>query len=1198
MRCGVCGSENPAGKRFCKDCGTQLSLTCAACGAELPSGNRFCGDCGAPVALAPAAAAAAVPSAAAVAVASADRSTEPSPAETELRHVSVLFCDIVGFTPMSESQDPAEVREFLSRYFDVARDIVTRYGGVVEKFIGDAVMAVWGAPVAREDDAERAVRAGLDLISAVPQIEHDPGTTLEARVGIVTGRAATASGLEDAIVVGDRVNTAARIEAVAPPGSCYVDETTRDATTAAISYVDRGRHELKGKSEPLRLYEAKRVVAALAGSQRSAGIEAPFSGREHELRLLKELFHGSVERGTARLVLVSGVAGIGKSRLAWELFKYVDGLSQATLWHAGRCLSYGDGISYWALSEIVRARLQIAAEDPPGVALAALRAGLERWVASEEDRAFIEPRLAQLLGLSSDQGLVRAELFAGWRLFFERLAEHLPVVLVIEDLQWADRSLLEFLDQLLDWSAKSAIFMLALTRPEGADRPGLVLGRRNVTTLSLDPLSDEAIGQLVDGLVVGLPADARRRIVERSEGIPLYAVETMRSLLDRGALGQSEDGTLHVTGELGELDVPPELTALISSRLDTLGPSERQLVKECAVLGDSFPRTAVQAVSELDPAELDGLLSALVRREILAVRTDKLSPERGHYAFTQSLIRAVAYGMLTGPERKARHLRTATHLREAFPEEGVEVAEVIASHLHDAYLAATKDADADELRRQAEEAAVAAAERAYAVGADEAAQRAFVRASELAEGVDRARHLVRAARAANDREATPEGEALALEARRIFESLDDAAGMAEAMFELAGAVWEQGRNEEAMEIGGEALRSLGDRDIPVKVRTDLLNVSAAGSFFLGRIDDAQARLEEALLLSQNYELTEQLAFALHFKGVLLGQLGRVPEARLFYEASLAAAKTSAPRGEAMSENNLAWFFYQHDIEGAETHAREALSLARRRGARNSEAMLADTLCGILELHGRFAEAEDLASEVLVNAPDRATPILHARLAKLEALCGRVERAREELGRARSLEEAETTQLRRVHSATAALVEWAAGDYESALRTALATIRTCLDEEGPASPGVRDALPVAVDAGLATGHTSEVADLLEDLAGRPPGTTPPFVKAHVGRGRALLGFGEAGVEDTGSLGEVERSFASLGYEYWQARAQLDLAAGLARRGDGAGVDWADRAARIFDRTGAEAMRDRAVALATDSSRVAAEPARKEALTPSS
>ena len=376
MRCPACGAENPDGKRFCGDCGASLAASCAACGAPLEPGKRFCGDCGTPVGAVPAA-----PGRATVAPGTDQQVPRPSSPTTELRHVSVLFCDLVGFTPFSEQRDAEEVREVLSGYFELARAIVTRYGGIVEKFIGDAVMAVWGAPVAKEDDAERAVRAGLELVSAVAAYGTEHQSGLEARVGVVTGGAATTETAEEGLVIGDRVNTAARIQSAAPAGCCYVEEVTRAATSAAIFYVDAGEHELKGKAAPVRLFQATRVVATVAGSERSGVIEAPFTGRDRELRLVKELFHASAERHSARMVLVSGVAGVGKSRLSWEFEKYIDGLAGTVLWHAGRCLSYGEGVSYWALSEMVRARLLISEEDPQEVVAERLRAGLERWIA-------------------------------------------------------------------------------------------------------------------------------------------------------------------------------------------------------------------------------------------------------------------------------------------------------------------------------------------------------------------------------------------------------------------------------------------------------------------------------------------------------------------------------------------------------------------------------------------------------------------------------------------------------------------------------------------------------------------------------------------------------------------------------------------------------------------------------------------------
>ncbi len=275
---------------------------------------------------------------------------------------SVLFCDVVGFTPLSEARDPEAVRELLSEYFELARTVIGRYGGTVEKFIGDAVMAVWGAPVATEGDAERSVRAALDLVAAVAELGHEAGVPgLAARAGVVTGEVAVTLGaVNEGMVAGDAVNTAARVQSAAEPGSVLVDEATYRLAGSAIGWADAGEHQLKGKAEPQALWRPTRVLSAVGGAQRVDGLEAPLTGRDAELRMLRELFHAAADRRVPRLVLVSGPAGVGKSRLGWEFEKYADGLAGGMWWHRGRCVAYGVGVAFWALAEIVRQRLGIA----------------------------------------------------------------------------------------------------------------------------------------------------------------------------------------------------------------------------------------------------------------------------------------------------------------------------------------------------------------------------------------------------------------------------------------------------------------------------------------------------------------------------------------------------------------------------------------------------------------------------------------------------------------------------------------------------------------------------------------------------------------------------------------------------------------------------------------------------------------------
>ena len=431
MVCPSCATDNEPGAKFCIECGTPFARICPSCGTPYKMGQKFCAECGS--SLDPHASQGTAPP------------RLPGPA-AERRLVSVLFADLVGFTTLSESRDSEATRELLSRYFEVCRTLIERYGGTVEKFIGDAVMAVWGAPTATEDDAERAVRAALDLVAAVSTLGDEVSAPeLSARAGVLTGEAAVTLDAEgEGMVAGDLVNTASRVQAAAAPGTVYVGEGTRRATDGVVVYERAGSHELPGKTGLVPLWQALRVVSGARGALKAEGLESPFVGRGRELRLLKDLFHASADERRAHLVSVTGIAGIGKSRLAWELFKYVDGLPQTTYWHRGRCLAYGEGVTYWALADMVRMRCRIAEDEEPVSARAKLQATVAEHLLDDEERRFVEPRLAHLLGLAERRAAEKEELFGAWRLFFERLADEQPVAMVFEDMQWADTSLLDF----------------------------------------------------------------------------------------------------------------------------------------------------------------------------------------------------------------------------------------------------------------------------------------------------------------------------------------------------------------------------------------------------------------------------------------------------------------------------------------------------------------------------------------------------------------------------------------------------------------------------------------------------------------------------------------------------------------------------------------------------------------------------------
>ena len=639
---------------------------------------------------------------------------------TERRHVSVLFADLVGFTALSEQRDAEDVRELLSEYFAQARVVIERYGGTIEKFIGDAVMAVWGVPLAQEDDAERAVRAGLELVEAVSAFGEAVGAPgLRARAGVLTGEAAVNLGADgQGMVAGDMVNTASRSSVGRRGGEC--PRRRRDLAG------DEGINPLRGCGYACAQRKA-RTRATLArhpshpargGVMRPTGLEPPFVGRDRELRVLKELLHATLEEGKARLLSVVGEAGVGKSRLAWEFEKYVDGLSAGIWWHRGRCLSYGDGVAYSALAEMVRMRAGIAENEAAGDALQKLQTCAARFLPDLEERRWVEPRLAQLLGLEEVASADPRDLFAAWRVFFERLAAEDLTVLLFGDLQWADPGLLDFIDYLLDWSRNSPILVLTLSRPELAERrPGWGTAKRGFTSLYLDPLSADAMDKLLLGMVPGLPDELAMRVREQAAGIPLYAVETVRMLLDRGLVVE-QDGVFRADGSLEELEVPESLHALIAARLDSLSAEERQLAQDAAVLGKTFSQAAVSAITAVTPDLIATGLRALVDKDVLAIQSDPLSPERGQYVFVQDLVRTVAYGTLARRERKQRHLAVADYLSLSWGDED-DIVEVLASHLIEAYDADRGAADAVEIRERARDALVGAAKHANSLGGPE-----------------------------------------------------------------------------------------------------------------------------------------------------------------------------------------------------------------------------------------------------------------------------------------------------------------------------------------------------------------------------------------------------------------------------------------------------------------------------------------------
>ncbi|HVA87544.1 MAG TPA: adenylate/guanylate cyclase domain-containing protein [Candidatus Saccharimonadales bacterium] len=949
MICSNCGTQNPPGAKFCTECASRLAIVCAACGTANSATAKFCAECAAPLA------GGAAPAASRLAAIA-----QPPAPLAERRLVSILFADLVGFTTLAEGRDAEETRDLLSRYFDLSRDVIGRYGGTIEKFIGDAVMAVWGAPVAREDDAERAVRAGIELVASVTAL----GPSVHARAGVLTGQAAVTLGATNqGMVAGDLVNTASRLQSVAPSGTVLVGEATMRAASRAIVFEEAGEHLLKGKASPVPAWRALRVVAERGGRNRAETLEAPFVGRDDELRLLKDLFHATGREGRSRLVSVIGPAGIGKSRLAWEFLKYVDGLVERVWWHDGRSPAYGEGITFWALGEMIRGRARLQETDDEPTTRAGIAAMLRDHVPDEAERVWIEPALLSLLGIESGGG--SQQLFGAWRTFFERLAASGQVVMIFEDLHHADAGLLDFIDHLLEWSRNVPILIVTLARPELLERRAdWGAGKRSFTSIYLEPLPTQAMRQLLDGLVPGLPGAARDAIVRRADGIPLYAVETVRMLMAQGRL-VLEDSVYRPVDDLSDLAVPETLTALISARLDELDAADRALVADAAVLGQSFTMAGVAAVSGLDPAAIEPRLRAFVRRELLVQQADPRSPERGQYAFVQALIREVAYNTLAKRDRKVRHLAAARFLESL---ETDELAGALANHYLAAHGYASDGPEADALAAQARVALRGAADRAAALGSHAQAitllEHAVGVSPDPADQADLHERALASAQRGLVAEIAQRHALDALEARR---ELGDREGIAVATAAYARAVGGFGVGDgRTLEILLPAWEEFSDlEETPAGVAM-MLEISRG---YAGAGDDHAtiAWIERLLPVAERLDLLERTATGLSRLSTALFRLDRPREALILLRGAHELAVANDLEEVHRATRTVLTFYEQFADPGAGlAMAREGLEIARRRGSAAYGFVMVGNAVSCAIRVGEWAWASALLDEWLAN----------------------------------------------------------------------------------------------------------------------------------------------------------------------------------------------------------------------------------------
>ena len=720
--------------------------TCPACGQENPDGFRLCGMCGAAL------------------------TAEAATAREERKVVTILFTDLVGSTARAEGLDPEDVRAVLAPYYARLRAELERHGGTVEKFIGDAVMAVFGAPVAHEDDPERAVRAALAIRDAI-------SAELQIRTAVNTGEALVALGARategEGMVSGDVVNTAARLQSAAPVNGILVGEATYRATRHAIDYRDTDPVEAKGKSQPIAVWEA---VAARSrfGSDVEEKLRTPLVGRERERGLLADTFERARREQSVQLVTLVGVPGIGKSRLVAELFQVLEADPEYTNWRQGRSLPYGERVSFWALGEIVKAHAGILESDDAEAAEAKLVAMVEPLV-EDEKRDWVVRHTRPLVGLEGAERTEREEAFAAWRRLLEAAAEQRPLVLVFEDLHWADDGLLDFVDHLADWATTVPLLIVGTARPELLDRrPDWGGGKRNALTLSLGALTDEETAQLLQRLLDRpvLDADAQQAVLRRAEGNPLYAEEYARML--------AEDPK-------GDLPLPETVQGLIAARIDGLAPEEKALLQDASVLGKVFWPGALEGPDE-------GVLHALERKEF--VRRDRRSSIGGEtqYAFLHALVRDVAYGQIPRAARVEKHLRVAEWISSLAGDRAEDHAEMLAHHYREALaLAEAAGIDPAPLREPARRAFADAAQRAFSLNAGPAAYELALEALALTEGdaEERPGLLLLAAYGGRDLTAVDVVPFLE-EALERFLALDDPTRAAEAASLLAREFFHNG----------------------------------------------------------------------------------------------------------------------------------------------------------------------------------------------------------------------------------------------------------------------------------------------------------------------------------------------------------------------------------------------------------------------
>ncbi len=908
-----------------------MAPVCPSCGIETPAGARFCASCG-----------------------SALHSEHAEATSSEERKVvSVLFADLVGFTERTEQSDPEDVRTRLTVYHRSIRQNVEAFGGRIEKLMGDGVFAVFGAPTAHEDDPERAIRSALRIQDAVERLnEDDPELALSVRVAVTTGEAIVQLDGDDPDregIIGDVVNTASRLEAVAPAGGIVADERTYLSTRSMIVYDDLDAVDLKGKTGTTAIWLARtarsRIGVALEDPHRG-----PFVGRDAELAILIDAFERTVQGGTAQLVTVISEPGVGKSRLLHEFRTVFDTRSDLVWWRQGRCLPYGEGITYWALGEIVKAQAGILESDSEADAERKLRHAVNSLIDDTPRAEWIRARLVPLAGGPADgESIEQSELFSAWLGFFEALARRHPLIMVVEDIHWADDALLDFLEHVADWAVGIPILLIVAARPElFSNRAGWGGGKRNATTISLAPLGHDDSAVLLAALLnrVVLPAETQQLILDHAGGNPLYVTEFVRLADDQDLLENPQ--AIH------DLALPDSIQAIIAARLDLLEPEEKAVLQAAAVVGKVF---WAGALSALRPAtQVSPVLRELIKRELIRPVRDPSMHGRDEYAFMHALVRDVAYGQIARSERASLHQAVAGWIEAVSGERGADVAELLAYHLGEAMdLVADPDAD---LRARVYQALMQAGERARELVPSRGAEYYRRAIAAAADDRDRGEALLWYGRTAVLD--TDTGYAALNQALGLFRSEGDTEGEATALVDIAGLEWWRGDTETAMERGLAAIRLLENRP-DTEAKAHALVARATGLYLRGDYFEALDAAERAAPVVNAVGSSRDQVRLLLTRGGSLGAEG-IDDLEM---AIRIADDRSLTWQSIVARNNLATMMqYFRPLIEAVALIDEAIDLSEERGLPANAEWARFTKAEILLPAGRWDEVLSLTGEVI------------------------------------------------------------------------------------------------------------------------------------------------------------------------------------------------------------------------------------------